>query len=167
MRRGIQALLLSGLMTLLLVSPALAINCVEYVRWASDFKLSGNAWQWWRNAVGQYERGGTPAPGAVLVFKNQSKMRSGHVALVRDVIDHDTVLIDHANWASARAEKGRVDKSVQVRDCSAKGDWSAVCVWNSKHGVFGRPYPVFGFIYGRQPKVLPPIQVAQANDRGE
>lgn len=167
MRRGIQAILLSGLMTLLVMSPALAINCVEYVRWASDFKLSGNAWQWWHNAVGRYERGAAPAAGSVMVFRNQSKMRHGHVALVRDVIDRDTVLIDHANWAAARAEKGRIDKAVQVRDCSARGDWSSVCVWNNKAGVFGRPYPVFGFIYARQPAVLPAIQVAQAGARGE
>lgn len=167
MRKAVQAVLLSGLMTLTLVGPALAVNCVEYVRWASDFKLSGNAWQWWRNAVGVYERGKTPSPGAVLVFSNQSKMRHGHVALVRDVIDRDTVLIDHANWAAARAEKGRIDKAVQVRDCSAKGDWSSVCVWNNKAGVFGRPYPVFGFIYARQPAVLPPIQVAQADEGGQ
>jgi len=141
------AIALTILVALAAVPNALAINCVQYVKSSSDFNISGNAWLWWDHAAGIYERGRAPREGSVLVFKRTGKMHSGHVALVSRVLDERTLLIDHANWGSGRGEKGRVQRGVLAMDCSSRHDWSAVCVWNEKFEVYGRPYPTNGFIY--------------------
>lgn len=126
---------------------AFAINCVQYVKQSTDFELRGDAWYWWDKAAGVYDRGHAPREGSVLVFKRTKKMHLGHVAVVSRVVDHRTVLIDHANWASIRKDKGHVDRHVLAIDCSGRNDWSAVCVWNKKASAFGSPYPTNGFIY--------------------
>jgi surface antigen len=141
------AIALCILVALAAVPNAFAINCVQYVKASSEFNISGNAWLWWDHAAGIYERGKTPREGSVLVFKRTNKMHSGHVALVSRVLDGRTLLIDHANWGAGRGEKGRVQRGVLAIDCSSRHDWSAVCVWNEKFEVYGRPYPTNGFIY--------------------
>ena len=140
-------LALVGVLVLASITDAAAVNCVQYVRAYSDFDLHGDAWHWWDNAAGVYHRGKAPRTGSVLVFKRAGAMRRGHVALVSQVIDRKTVLIDHANWASKRREKGRVERRVAAIDCSGRHDWSAVCVWNKLAHAFGRPHPTNGFIY--------------------
>jgi hypothetical protein len=129
------------------VSNALAMNCVQFVRAASDFDISGNAWSWWYHAAGLYDRGNAPRAGAVLVFQRTGRIPAGHVALISGVIDGRTVLIDHANWSTVGGASGHVDLGVVAIDCSRHHDWSAVCVWNKQYQSFGRPYPTNGFIY--------------------
>ena len=136
--------------SLVSTSQALALNCVQFVRSATDFGLSGNAWQWWGHAAGLYDRGGVPRKGAVLVFKALPKMPAGHVAVVARVLDGHTLLLDHANWSYGHGEKGRVDRGIPAVDCSPQQDWSAVCVLNKKYGAYGAPYPIYGFIYPHQ-----------------
>lgn len=133
----------------LISTAAQALNCVQFVRTTTDFDLSGNAWQWWEHAAGIYQRGGEPRARSVLVFKQTSHMRAGHVAVVTRVLDEHTILLDHANWGYGHGEKGRVDRGIAAIDCSERGDWSAVCVFNKKYGVYGAPYPTYGFIYPR------------------
>ena len=147
MGRSARAIVLGIIGALALMPEALAINCVQYVKASSDFEISGNAWLWWEHAAGIYGRGTTPREGSVLVFKRTRKMQAGHVALVARVLDAGTLLIDHANWGSGGGEKGRVQRGVLAIDCSQRHDWSAVCVWNEKYEVYGRPYPTNGFIY--------------------
>ncbi len=58
------------------------------------------------------------------------------------------IVVDHANWASRRGERGRVDLSVRVLDVSPANDWSQVRVWHAPADSFGqRIYPAYGFIY--------------------
>src|SRR5262249_9880211 len=65
-------------------------NCVVYARQASGISLDGNAGAWWSQAEGRYERGQTPAVGAVLVFRPSGHMPVGHVA----VVDADRHAVD-------------------------------------------------------------------------
>lgn len=147
MKRGTLAILLGALLVIAPLTAASAMNCVQYVRSASTFALSGNAWLWWYHAAGVYPRGHRPEKGAVMVFQRTRRLRDGHVALVARVLNRDTVLLDQANWAWQRARKGRVALGVKARDCSRHHDWSAVCVWNARAKTYGRPYPITGFIY--------------------
>ena len=127
--------------------PAQAISCVEFVHKVSSFKLSGNAWQWWKAAAGRYARGNDPEQSAVLVFDRSGKMRLGHVAVVSQVLDPRTIEIDHANWSVGRIGKGKVFHNMRVVDVSPRNDWTMVRVWNDVVHDFGRPYKAMGFIY--------------------
>lgn len=147
MARGRPFFALSVCLSLAVASPALAVDCVQYVKSSSNFGLSGNAWSWWDHAAGVYERGNEPRVGAVLVFQRSRRMPSGHVALVAGIIDDETVLIDHANWSATGGGDGRIRRGVLAVDCSAHHDWSSVCVWNSEFHSFGNPYAIAGFIY--------------------
>lgn len=123
------------------------VNCVQYVRSASDVELSGDGWMWWDRAGDRYERGATPQPGAIMVFKRTKSMVHGHVAIVSELVDERTIRINHANWAPRGGLRGRVDTDVTVQDISDNNDWSAVRVWYDKADTFGRPYPISGFVY--------------------
>lgn len=123
------------------------MNCVQYVRSVSDVELSGDGWMWWDRAGGRYERGATPQPGAVMVFKRTKQMVHGHIAIVSELVDERTIRINHANWAPRGGLRGRVETDVTVQDISDNNDWSAVRVWYEKADNFGRPYPVAGFVY--------------------
>lgn len=70
--------------------------CVAYALALSDINVRGNAWTWWDNAAGRYERGHQPAVGSVLVFRRTPHMRLGHVSVVSAVIDRRTILVDHS-----------------------------------------------------------------------
>jgi len=138
------------IVSLFTTSTAQALNCVQFVRRVTNFDLPGNAWQWWDHAAGLYRRGGEPLARSVLVFKQTRHMRAGHVAVVSRVIDDHTILLDHANWGYGHGPRGQVDRGIPAIDCSDRGDWSAVCVFNKKYGVYGAPYPIYGFIYPRE-----------------
>lgn len=128
--------------------PAAAEQCVSYVQRVSSVHVSGNAGDWWDNAAGVYPRDNQPAPGSVMVFEPTHRMPSGHVALVRRIIDDRSVLVDHANWASDRKHKGRVALAQLVVDTSPDNDWSRVRVsypWTGGLGV--TDYPLAGFIH--------------------
>ena len=129
--------------------PAHAVQCVPFARAESGIGLRGDAWTWWRAAAGVYARGAEPSVGAVIVFKRHGRMRHGHVAVVRRIIDSRTVLVDHANWAPHRGVgRGKVSMMVAVRDVSPGNDWTDVRVWNRRAQDFGpRAYPTYGFIY--------------------
>lgn len=165
LRRGIVYTLAAlGLMTVVTV-PAQAIECVPYARAVSGIFIRGDAWTWWKNAGAEYTRGITPRSGAVLVFQRSGKMRHGHVAVVRQVVNPRELVIDHANWGNRRGQKGKVEKNVRVIDVSARNDWSQVRVWYSPVADFGtKAYPTYGFIYakdgGKARGANPPMRMA-------
>jgi hypothetical protein len=121
------------------------ISCVPYARSVSGIQVSGNAWQWWTNAQGLYARGDQPEAGSVLNFRSNGRMRLGHVAVVKRVVNAREVIVDHANWANG----GQVTRSVAVVDVSEANNWSAVRVELARSGDFGSIYPTYGFIYNR------------------
>ena len=63
-----------------------ALQCVPYAREHSAIKIQGDANTWWNKASGKYERGASPAAGAVMVLFNYAASGSGHVAVVRRLV---------------------------------------------------------------------------------
>lgn len=119
-------------------------QCATYARAISGVDIHGNAWTWWDQAAGRYERGSTPKVGSVMSFQRTARMPLGHVAMVSKVVSDREVLLTHANWSRA----GGVERDVRAVDVSAAGDWSEVKVWFAPVGGLGTStYPVNGFIY--------------------
>lgn len=123
-------------------SPYATMQCVPYARLVSGINLRGDAYSWWHSAEGIYQRGAAPAPGAVLVLAQTERLRSGHVAVVRQVIGAREILVDHANWIP-----GHVTNGQSVYDVSPANDWTMPRFYNDEAGVYGGVYPAYGFIY--------------------
>ncbi len=123
-------------------------QCVPFARLISGVQIYGDAYTWWRQAVGKYETGFTPKAGAVLCFKPTGKMRLGHVAVVSQVLTDRVIQITHANWSRIGGTRGQIEKDVTVIDVSPTGDWSQVKVWYDPVRDLGSStYPTHGFIY--------------------
>jgi surface antigen len=123
-------------------------QCVPFARLISGVQIYGDAWTWWRQAVGKYETGFSPKAGAVLCFKPTGKMRLGHVAVVSQVLTDRVIQITHANWSRIGGTRGQIEKDVTVIDVSPAGDWSMVKVWYDPVRDLGSStYPTHGFIY--------------------
>ncbi|KPH87138.1 amidase [Komagataeibacter intermedius AF2] len=121
------------------------IQCVAFAKAASDVEIRGNAVDWWYKAAGRYARGNAPEEGSVLNFRGTRRMPLGHVAVVRQVVNSRTIVIDQSHWG----QRG-ISRDVPVIDVSPNNDWSAVRVaLNSHNGAFGSIYPTYGFIYAR------------------
>ena len=126
------------------------LQCVPFARQASGIQIRGDAWTWWRSAEGRYARGRTPEVGAVLVMKKTRRLRRGHLAVVKEVVDSRTILVDQANWLN----RGRLHLNTAVRDVSRQNDWSAVRVWYTPGGRYGTgTYAAHGFVYPTHPAV--------------
>ncbi len=123
-------------------------ECVPFARLASGIQIFGDAYTWWRQAIGHYQTGFAPKLGAVLCFKPTGRMRLGHVAVVSQVITDRIIQITHANWSPIDGSRGQIEKNVTVIDVSAAGDWSLVKVWYDPSRDLGSTtYPTYGFIY--------------------
>lgn len=156
---AIVALLLSGCATApigsSLTNPGMAdgarvgkpVQCVPYARDVSGIDLYGDAYSWWDKAAPTYRRGQTPAPGAVLVLSRTDKMRSGHVAVVKQVISPRQIDVTHSNWGNDRQSRSIIYHSMRVEDLSGNNDWTRVRFWNAELDCFGLPYSARGFIY--------------------
>lgn len=118
------------------------MTCVPYARMVSGINLRGDAYTWWNGAAGIYQRGAAPTPGAVLVLAQTGRLRSGHVAVVRQVVSAREILVDHANWI-----RGQVSNGQAVYDVSPNNDWTMPRFFNAEAGVYGSVYPAYGFIY--------------------
>nr|WP_051124657.1 CHAP domain-containing protein [Sphingomonas sp. PAMC 26605] len=124
-------------------------QCVPFARAASGIAIYGDAWTWWTQAAGRYQRGDIPRPGAVIVFERTSRLPLGHVAVISRVVDPHVVMVTHANWSRQNGERGHAEQDVTLTDVSARGDWSAVKVWyRDMDGLGSTIYPTYGFVYG-------------------
>jgi CHAP domain len=120
------------------------LQCVPYARQLSGINLRGDAWTWWKKAEGNYAKGHTPVPGAVLVLSKTRRLRLGHLAVVVEVRNSREIVVHQANWLNG----GRIHRYTPVRDVSENNDWSVVRVWYTPGRVYGsRDYPAYGFIY--------------------
>jgi surface antigen len=123
-------------------------QCAQFARLFSGIEIFGDAYTWWRQAMGKYARGQSPEIGAVLVFKPHGAMKLGHVAVVSQVVTDRLIQVTHANWSRIDGARGQVEKDVMVADVSDAGDWSQVKVWyNPIHDLGTTVYPTYGFIY--------------------
>jgi surface antigen len=139
-------------------------QCAPFARFFSGIKIFGDAWTWWEQATGKYAKDFTPDAGAVLVFKPYGAMKSGHVAVVSQVLTDRIIQVTHANWGGAR---GKVENDVTVVDVSQAGDWSQVKVWYNPSGDLGTTvYPTFGFIHSAAQQVADNAGAALAAVRG-
>jgi surface antigen len=131
------------------------LQCVPYARQVSGIQIYGDAWTWWDQAAGQYERGFSPRVGAVMAFKPHGNMRLGHVAAVSRIVDSRTVLLRHANWSLINGRRGQIEDDVRAVDVSPDNDWSEVRVWfDPIQDLGGTHWPVTGFIYPKRAKRL-------------
>jgi hypothetical protein len=140
---------------LLVAAPANALyeglQCVPYARALSGVTIFGDAHTWWGQADGKYDRGNEPEVGAVLAFPPHGKMRLGHVAAVRRIVDDRTIIISHANWSTIGGVRGHIEEDVRAVDVSEDNDWSRVRVWYTPNEALGSTeWPVHGFIYPKQ-----------------
>lgn len=127
-------------------------QCVPFARAASGIQIYGDAWTWWDQADGRYQRGHRPRPGAVIVFGKTGRLPLGHVAVVSRVVEKRVVLLTHANWSRFNGERGHAEQDVTLFDVSPDNDWSEVKVWfRDSDGLGGTVYPVDGFVYGEVP----------------
>jgi surface antigen len=123
-------------------------QCVPFARLMSGIQIFGDAYTWWRQAVGRYQTGFTPQAGAVLCFKPTERMRLGHVAVVSQVLTDRIIQITHANWSPIEGSRGKIETNVTLVDVSPGGDWSEVKVWyDPSRDLGGSTYPTYGFIY--------------------
>jgi hypothetical protein len=71
---------------------------------------------------------------------------TGHVAVVRRVVDSRLLVVDHANWLDG----GQIFEATPVRDVSPGNDWTAVQVWYIPGQSWGvGTYRTYGFVYPR------------------
>jgi len=127
-----------------ILSPQAPLQCVPFARDASGIEIRGDASRWWKLAAGRYTRSRRPQAGSVFVLRGYQSSRRGHVAVVRQILDDRTIVVDHANWGN----DGRIYLSAPVRDESPKNDWSRVRVWYTPNDQWGRRiYRAKGFIY--------------------
>lgn len=156
--RAFSGLIAFVMLILAAATPAQARwQCVTYARSVSDFDIRGNAHTWWAQAEGRYERGSTPREGSVMVLQPHGRMRLGHVAVVREVVNDRQIRLNHANWS----RRGMVESDVLAEDVSPNNDWSVVKVWHTPSGQLGlTSYPVYGFIYPNEVDELPQVRMA-------
>jgi hypothetical protein len=124
------------------------MECVPYAREVSGVELTGDAYLWWNEAAGRYQRGQTPEPGSVLNFRNNGRMRLGHVAVVTEVVNRREILVTQANWGGPGFVRGGVSSGISVVDVSPNNDWTAVRMALGHSPEYGSVYPTYGFIYG-------------------
>ncbi len=125
-------------------------QCVPFARAASGIQIYGDAWTWWDQADGRYDRGHRPKVGSVIVFAKTSRLRLGHVAVVSRIVERRVLMLTHANWSRQNGERGHAEQDVTLYDVSPANDWSSVKVWfRDSDGLGGGIYPVEGFIYGK------------------
>jgi CHAP domain len=122
------------------------LQCVPFAREHSGVQIFGDAYTWWEQAAGRFERSSGPQAGAVMVMRGfGGNTQRGHVAVVRRVVSEREIVVDHANWLNS----GEIGLDNPVMDVSEDNDWSKVRVWYAPEGHYGgRVYEVQGFILG-------------------
>jgi len=142
-------------------------QCVPFARAASGIQIYGDAWTWWGQAKGKYQRGHQPRIGAVIVFARTSRLPLGHVGVISRIVDSRVALITQANWSRIDGERGHAEQDVTLFDVSKNNDWSEVRVWyKDMDGLGSSTYPIYGFIYGT-PAANAPDAVGRARPAPE
>ena len=137
------------------------IQCVPHARKVSGIEIYGDAHTWWRKAVGRFERGALPREGAVLVLSKTQRLKYGHLAVVKRIIDSRTIEVAHSNWGGDRTTRCVIYNNMPVKDVSPANDWSQLRFWNYPSESFGSIYPASGCIYPNKASGSPkPVSVS-------
>lgn len=123
------------------------ISCVPYARDVSGLQIRGDAHTWWHQAAGKYKRSQRPKVGAVFVLSKSSRLRYGHLSVVKRIINSRTIEVAHSNWGSDKTSRSVIYERMRVEDVSPKNDWTRARFWNYHTGAYGSPYIASGFIY--------------------
>lgn len=130
-----------------------AQQCVPYARMISGIHIYGDAYTWWAQAEGRFDKRSTPVAGGVLVLANYAGPDHGHLAVVRKIDSAREIRVDHANWFN----DGEVYVDDPVVDVSPNNDWTQVRVFNVRTQAWGgKIYPVQGFIAPTPPNGASP-----------
>ncbi|MFN3435610.1 MAG: CHAP domain-containing protein, partial [Sphingomonas sp.] len=84
-------------------------QCVPFARAASGIQIYGDAWTWWDQAGGKYDRGHDPRVGSVIVFAKTGRLPLGHVAVVSRIVEQRVLMLTHANWSRQNGERGHAE----------------------------------------------------------
>lgn len=123
------------------------LTCAPFARELSGIALYGDAADWWDGAAGQYRRAASPEVGSVLVFRRGSRLPSGHVSVVSQLLGPREIAVMQANW-----EPGELDEDQRVVDVSEGNDWTRVRVWWPPTNTLGAyAYPAYGFVLAPRP----------------
>jgi hypothetical protein len=127
------------------VSAHPGLDCAPFARALSGVALRGDAYAWWTEAAGRYDRSASPEVGAVLVLSHTARLPRGHVAVVSSVLGPRQALLIQANWVH-----GELTQDQLVVDVSQRNDWTAVRMWWPPTGTLG------GYVYAAYGFILPP-----------
>jgi hypothetical protein len=122
-------------------------QCVAHAREVTGVPIFGDAHTWWYQADGKYEKGSMPRVGSILVLSKTSRLKYGHLAVVKRVVDKRTIEVEHSNWGGTRQERCIVYTRMPVKDVSPANNWSQLRFWHYPSESFGSIYPAQGFIY--------------------
>lgn len=123
-------------------------QCVPYARQVCRIPIRGDAHTWWYQAEEKgYSRGQRPKVGAVMVLSKTKRLKYGHLAVVKRIIDRRNIEVEHANWGGDRESRLIAYRNMPVVDTSKDNDWSSARFWNYPSASYGRVYAVSGFIY--------------------
>ena len=124
-------------------------QCVPYARDVSGVQIRGNAHTWWNQAKEKGHRCSTSVPtvGSVMVLSKTSRLKYGHLAVVKRVIDNRNIEVEHTNWGGSRETRMIAYTRMPVVDSSKNNDWSSARFWNYPSKSYGSVYKVSGFIY--------------------
>ena len=127
------------------------IQCVPHARNVSGIQIRGNAHTWWYQAEEKgFKRGQVPKPGAVFVLSKTSRLKYGHLSVVKKIVDSRTIEVEHANWGGNMRDRCIVYRFMPVQDVSKNNDWTLVRFWNYPSKSYGSLYKGSGFIYPKK-----------------
>ena len=120
-------------------------QCVPFARRRSGIEIRGNAHTWW-DQCSPDQRSAKPYEGAVMVLSKTNRLRFGHLAVVKDIVNSREINVTHTNWGNNPKKRRVVYESMRVKDVSPNNDWSSAKFWNKYSRAYGSPYKVSGFI---------------------
>lgn len=124
--------------------PSVLPNCTGYVHGrimegrgvtTDDSGLSfGNGADYWSGSGSNWTRSQNPQPGAVACYYTNTSANGqpGHVAIVEEVIDNDTIIVTESNYGGVRWER---------LTCYRQYGWRPSAGWNvSPQGFLLNPF---------------------------
>ena len=125
-------------------APSVLPNCTGYVHGrvmeirgvtTDDAGLSfNNAVTYWTNSSGDWIQEQDPSLGAVVCYYTNTSQdgHPGHVAIVEEIIDNDTIVVSESNWGGTRWD---------LLTCYRSYGWRPSAYWNvSPQGFLRNPY---------------------------
>ena len=122
--------------------PSVLPNCTGYVHFrlmeirgvnTDDSGLPfGDAYTYWGSSTAAWIREQNPSLGAVLCYTTVGSVSPGHVCIVEEIIDNDTIVVSESNYGGSRFD---------VLTCYRQYGWRPTSGWNvTPQGFLKNPY---------------------------